>query len=54
MSLYRWRVRSRLPERFGEACTVLVRSAMNSCLVRFERDGFLVVTSRNYVRRVQP
>lgn len=51
--LYRWRVRSRLPERFGTLCRVLVRSStMNSALVRFESDGFEVVTSRNYIRRV--
>jgi|HubBroStandDraft_1064217.scaffolds.fasta_scaffold511464_3 hypothetical protein len=49
---YYWRVRTRLPERFGQRCVVLVRGAMNSCLVRFE-DGYEVVTSRNYVRRVE-
>jgi hypothetical protein len=49
---YYWRVRTRLPERFGQRCVVLVRGAMNSCLVRFE-DGYEVVTSRNYVRRVR-
>jgi hypothetical protein len=46
-----WRVRTRLADRFGESCRVLVRGAMNSCLVEFERDGFRVVTSRNYVRK---
>jgi len=50
MTWYRWRVRTRLPERFGQRCRVLVRGAMNSCLVEFE-DGYRVVTSRNYVRR---
>ncbi len=49
--LYRWRVRARLPERFGQACRVLVRGRMNSALVEFA-DGFRVVTSRNYLRRV--
>lgn len=48
---YRWRVRTRLPERFGQSCRVLVRGRMNSCLVEFE-DGYRVVTSRNYVRRI--
>lgn len=48
--IYVWRVRSRLPERFGQSCEVLARGRMNSCLVRFA-DGFRVVTSRNYVRR---
>ncbi len=50
---YRWRVRARLPERFGQACRVLVRGALNSCLVEF-LDGVRVVTSRNYVRRLAP
>ncbi len=50
---YRWRVRTRLPERFGRMCRVLVRSKrMNSALVEFE-DGFKVVTSRNYLRKVE-
>jgi len=49
-----WRVRRRLPERFGQACRVIVRSRkMNSCLVEFE-DGFQVVTSRNYIRKRRP
>jgi hypothetical protein len=51
---YVWRVRTRLPERFGQRCMVLVRSRrMNSALVIFE-DGYRVVTSRNYVRRGRP
>ena len=49
--IYYWRVRSRLPERFGQKCAVLVRGRMNSCLVQFE-DGLKVLTSRNYVRRL--
>ena len=45
-----WRVKTRLPDRKGQACRVLVRSRrMNSVLVEFA-DGFKVVTSRNYVR----
>lgn len=47
---HRWRVRTRLPERFGQPCRVLVRGAMNSVLVEFP-DGHKVVTSRYYVRR---
>jgi hypothetical protein len=47
---YRWRVRTRLPERFGERCRVLVRGGRNSCVVEFP-DGYRVVTSRWYVRR---
>ncbi len=49
-TLYRWRVRMRCPERFGELCYVLVRGRMNSCLVEF-LDGYRIVTSRNYLRR---
>ncbi len=47
---YLWRVRTRLPERFGEPCRVNVRGASNSAEVEFE-DGFRVITSRNYLRR---
>lgn len=49
---FRWRVRTRFPERFGQRCRVLVRGAMNSATVQFE-DGFEVVTSRNYIRKVK-
>lgn len=46
-----WRVKTRLPERFGQRCRIdLLAKSLNSCLVIFE-DGFQVVTSRNYVRR---
>ena len=45
-----WRVRTRLPDRFGQPCKVLARGRMNSCLVEFE-DGYQVITSRWYVRR---
>ncbi len=47
---YIWRVHTRLPERFGQRCRVIVRSKMNSALVEFE-DGYKVVTSRNYLRK---
>jgi hypothetical protein len=49
---YIWRVKTRLPERQGQRCRVLVRGSMNSCLVEFE-DGYKVVTSRNYLRKVK-
>jgi len=49
---YRWRVRTRLADRFGQLCRVLVRGAKNSALVEFE-DGFQVVTSRNYIRAIR-
>lgn len=52
--LYRWRVRSHLPERFGEACRLLATGSLNSALVEFLRDGRRVVTSRFFVRRVVP
>lgn len=50
---YIWRVRTRLPHRFGQRLRVLIRSRMNSCLVEFE-DGFRCVTSRNYLRKGFP
>ena len=51
---YRWRVRARLPERFGQPCRVIVKSkAMKSCLVEFQ-DGYQVITSRNYIRKRGP
>lgn len=45
-----WRVRCRLPERHGQRCRVVVSGRMWTSLVEFE-DGFLVVTSRRYLRR---
>lgn len=47
-----WRVRKRLPERFGQRCRIVARGRLNSCLVEFETDGALVVTSRWNVRKV--
>src|SRR5690554_5206484 len=47
---YFWRVRTRLPLRYGHPCRVLVRGSLNSCLVEFT-DGYKVVTSRNYLRK---
>ena len=46
-----WRVRTRLPHRFGQRLRVLARGRLNSCLVEFA-DGHRVVTSRNYLRRL--
>lgn len=48
-----WRVKTRLPERKGTRCAVLIRGGMNSCLVQFESDGYQVITSRNYVRKIR-
>lgn len=50
MTEYIWRVKTRLPERYGNLCKVLARGRMNSCLVEFQ-DGFRVVTSRNYLMK---
>jgi hypothetical protein len=50
--IYYWRVRARLPGRYGLPCRVLCRGLLNSCLVEFE-DGERYVTSRNYVRRLK-
>ena len=44
-----WFWRSRLPERKGEQCRVVVRGTLNSVLVEFA-DGKRVVTSRWAVR----
>jgi hypothetical protein len=45
-----WWWKSRLPDRKGQRCRVLVRGAMNSITVEFE-DGTKVVTSRYAVRK---
>ena len=50
--IYYWRVKTRLPERYKEPCRVLIRGRLNSCLVEFA-DGYRVVTSRNYVRKLK-
>lgn len=47
---YVWRVRTRLPERFGQRCRVIARGRMNTAHVVFP-DGFEVFTSRNYLRK---
>ena len=49
----RWRWRKRMPERHGELFTVLARGKLNSCMIRFESDGWIVITSRNALRRVE-
>jgi hypothetical protein len=47
---YRWRIRTRLPERYGQTCWVTARGALNSVRVEFP-DGFWCITSRWSVRR---
>lgn len=46
-----WRVRTRLPERFGQPCKVTARGAMNSIRVEFA-DGYWVITSRWNIRKL--
>ena len=48
---YYWRVRTRLPWRFGKRCRVLARGKKNTALIEFT-DGCRVTTSRNYIRKV--
>jgi hypothetical protein len=47
--VFRWD-RPGLPGRKGALCRVLVRGAMNSCVIEF-MDGFKAVVSRNAIRR---
>jgi len=47
-----WHWKKWLPERKGQACRILARGRMNSCLVEFE-DGFKVITSRWAVRKAK-
>jgi hypothetical protein len=49
-STHVWRIKTRLPERKGQACRVLARGKLNTCLVEFA-DGTRVVTSRWAVRK---
>jgi len=44
--LYRWDRQGRK----GQACEVLARGTMNSCLVEFA-DGYRMVTSRNAIKK---
>ena len=48
---HRWRIHTRLPERFGQLCRVTARGRLNSVRVEFE-DGAWFITSRWAVRRV--
>jgi len=50
---YIWYWKSKLPERKGQRCRVLVRGKMNSIAVEFESDGYRVVTSRYAVRKAK-
>ena len=46
-----WHWRTRLPDRKGQRCRVLVRGGMNSVLVEFT-NGQKVVTSRYAIRKL--
>jgi hypothetical protein len=37
--------------RKGQRCTVTARGTLNSCRVVFETDGYVMITSRNALRR---
>ena len=45
-----WRLRKRLPERFGQRCRIIARGSMNSIEIEFE-DGVRHIVSRYAVRR---
>ena len=50
-----WRIKTRLPERKGERCRLLVRGGrINSALIQFERDGVKVVTGQHAFRKIKP
>jgi hypothetical protein len=44
--IYRWDRHGRK----GQRCLVVARGKMNSCLVKFEADGYTMVTSRNALK----
>ena len=51
---YIWFWKTKLPERKGTKCRVIVRAkAMNSIAVEFEADGYRVVTSRYAIRKIK-
>lgn len=47
--VYRWNRCGRK----GLPCKVTARGALNSCRVEFE-DGFVMITSRNAIRKAAP
>jgi|GEM_PF-722688 len=52
--VYTWkRTAMRVLDRKGQACKVLARGKMNSCMIEFA-DGFRTVTSRNALRKAKP
>lgn len=49
-AMHVWRVRTVMPERFGQFCHVLATGRLNNALVLFG-DGLAVITSRYFVRK---
>ncbi|HEY3473101.1 MAG TPA: hypothetical protein VGK56_00750 [Anaerolineales bacterium] len=49
MTLYVWRVKTRLPERCLSSCRVLARGKINTCLVEFE-GGYRVMASHPFLK----
>lgn len=45
-----WRIRTNLPERYGQPCRINARGKMNSCEIEFE-DGVKYIVSRNSIRK---
>lgn len=50
--VYRWNRPEGAPRK-GQPCAVTARGMMNSCRVEFP-DGFVMITSRNAVRKAKP
>ncbi len=49
-----WRIKTRLPERKGERCRLIVRGGkLNSALVQFASDGARVVTGQHAFRKIK-
>ncbi len=48
-----WRIRTNLPERFGQRLRVIARGTMNSAWVEFD-DGVQHIVSRNAFRKLAP
>ena len=49
-----WRIRTRLPERFGQRCRLVIRAGkLNSALIEFS-DGTRVATGQHAFRKIKP
>lgn len=48
-----WRIRTRLPERFGQRCLLVIRAGkLNSALIEFQ-DKSRVVTGQHAFRKIK-